>query len=272
MEGCAICGQTAVVNLNGLFYCKNCSIVYSTKKYSYSSDFFKDFAKENFIIQRQKVFEDFFLNIGRNKALGKNLEVLDIGCATGSFISYCLGKTSWKLTGIDIAEDAIAAAKAKLSDSAAFFVSNIEDFSARSDKKFDLIFSSHTLEHVNNPRAYIKGAFNALKPGGLLYLEIPNERTCFMNLYKNKFSRKKIYDNYLNHAYGHVFFYNPKSIRNLLNDFSEVNIKFSQWPLISIGKNWKIYTTEYLKKFLFFLFPYLRISDRIIIIAKKCAE
>jgi len=215
MNECKVCGQAGLINNNGLYRCRFCSVVFTKKEYSYNSDFFEDFFKEDFITQRQKVFNDFFADKNIGKLLGENLEVLDIGCAIGNFIKNCLIRTSWKLTGIDIAEDAIRAAKEDLGGKADFFAADIESFTAGSDKKFDLVFSSHTLEHVNNPRAYVKSIAKALKPGGWLYIEVPNERTNVMLWYiwlKNKFSRRQINDYYLNHAYGHVFFYNKNRL------------------------------------------------------------
>lgn len=275
MGECKICGQSGLINKNGLYCCPYCSIVFTKREYSYNLDFFKDFFKEDFITQRQEVFNDFFANKNIKKLLGENLEVLDIGCAIGNFIKSCLMRTNWKLTGIDIAEDAIVAVKRELKDKADFFVADIESLAATGEKKFDLIFSSHTLEHINNPQAYIRSIAKVLKPGGLLYIEVPNERTNAMLWYtwrKNKFSRHQINNYYLNHAHGHVFFYNQKSLKRLLNDFEQIDVEFKQWPSISAGESWKIFVTKHIKKFLLWFFPYLRLSDRIIIIVKKCAE
>lgn len=273
MDECKVCGQSGLINQDGLYRCSYCSIIFTKKEYGYNSDFFKDFFKEDFITQRQKVFNDFFADKNINKLLGDNLEVLDIGCAIGNFIKDCLIRTSWKLTGIDIAEEAIRVARQELNGKADFFVADIEGFAG--DKKFNLIFSSHTLEHINNPLVHIQSIARLLKPGGLLYLEVPNERTNAMLWYtwqKNKFSRQQINNYYLNHTHGHVFFYNNKSLRRLLNNFELIDIEYKQWPLISAGKSWKNRITKYIKKFLFGVFPYLQLADRIIIIVKKCAE
>lgn len=43
------------------------------------------------------------------------------------------------------------------------------------DKKYDVVFSSHCLEHMWNPYRTIKEWFSLVKPGGLLIVAVPDE-------------------------------------------------------------------------------------------------
>ena len=52
--------------------------------------------------------------------------------------------------------------------------SKIEDF--RTDKKFDFIYCSHTLEHVNSARLVLEIIYTLLSTEGLAYIEVPNIR------------------------------------------------------------------------------------------------
>lgn len=47
---------------------------------------------------------------------------------------------------------------------------------------FDLIYLSQVIEHLTDPRAYLKAIFRLLKPGGKLYLSLPNEGSLFFKL------------------------------------------------------------------------------------------
>jgi SAM-dependent methyltransferase len=38
---------------------------------------------------------------------------------------------------------------------------------------FDIIFSTHVLEHISNDQAVLVNTFNSLKPGGILILQVP---------------------------------------------------------------------------------------------------
>jgi SAM-dependent methyltransferase len=42
---------------------------------------------------------------------------------------------------------------------------------------YDLLMCMHVLEHVGNPRAFVVEALRYLRPGGLLYIEVPLELT-----------------------------------------------------------------------------------------------
>lgn len=44
---------------------------------------------------------------------------------------------------------------------------------------FDLVTLWDTIEHVNDPRSTLEGAFNLLKPGGWLFLDTPSRDTIF---------------------------------------------------------------------------------------------
>ena len=43
------------------------------------------------------------------------------------------------------------------------------------DKKLDFVFSSHCLEHMHNPYHVIKEWYSILKPGGYLFILVPDE-------------------------------------------------------------------------------------------------
>ncbi|WP_444460397.1 class I SAM-dependent methyltransferase [Rhodobacter capsulatus] len=45
--------------------------------------------------------------------------------------------------------------------------------------RFDHIVSSHNFEHLANPILFLQGAAQALKPGGVLSMAIPDGRACF---------------------------------------------------------------------------------------------
>jgi hypothetical protein len=44
---------------------------------------------------------------------------------------------------------------------------------------FDYVLSSHNFEHLPNPIRFLQGCAEALRPGGVLSMAIPDHRTCF---------------------------------------------------------------------------------------------
>jgi SAM-dependent methyltransferase len=94
---------------------------------------------------------------------------LDIGAGTGAFVQY-MNQHGWKSEGIEPDEKARERAllyhQAKLLPASAF-----ETFSPGS---FDAISLWHVLEHVHDLYPYLHRIRNILKPGGRIFIAVPN--------------------------------------------------------------------------------------------------
>ncbi len=98
-----------------------------------------------------------------------NGQLLDIGCGNGSSMLTMQAK-GWNVTGIDFDEVAVTQAKnnnlnASVSD---LFSAHYED------NYFDVIMMNHVIEHVPNPKEFIKECLRILKPDGTLVALTPN--------------------------------------------------------------------------------------------------
>ena len=96
--------------------------------------------------------------------------VLDLGCASGGFLSTLKGP-SWKLFGIEMSVDAARAARNRCG--AHVFVGDVLDapFPAES---FDAITCFNVFEHVYEPRKVLAKVSEWLKPDGIFYTTMPN--------------------------------------------------------------------------------------------------
>lgn len=56
-----------------------------------------------------------------------------------------------------------------------FVIDRREKISHQISKMFDYIIACHVIEHIPNPIGYIKDLANILKPGGILFLAIPDK-------------------------------------------------------------------------------------------------
>ena len=92
---------------------------------------------------------------------------IDIGCGHGDFFKYLNEKgVQVKGTGIDMMpEDKITYKGFK------YIKSNFNDYEPT--ENYDLIFSSHTIEHNPNTEEFLKNFFKFGKPGGLFCLVWP---------------------------------------------------------------------------------------------------
>jgi len=93
----------------------------------------------------------------------KNTRVLDFGCGFGQNI-YLLPDA----VGYDISQFSLSHARKK-------GVKVTDDLDNLEDESFDLVFSSHVLEHHPHPRMMIQTMRSKLKKGHELYLVIPHE-------------------------------------------------------------------------------------------------
>jgi SAM-dependent methyltransferase len=85
---------------------------------------------------------------------------LDIGCGSGSWLNS-LARYGWETCGIEPATKVAFARHRELS-------------AIPTDASFDLAILHHVLEHVDAPGALLAEAAAALRPGGHLFLSVPN--------------------------------------------------------------------------------------------------
>ena len=103
-------------------------------------------------------------------------QALDIGCG-GGIISEGLAHRHAKVTGIDMAPNAINIAKhhAKAHHlDIDYQVITAEEFAEDHLEKFDVITCLEMLEHVPTPSSVIKAASDMLKPGGHIFFSTIN--------------------------------------------------------------------------------------------------
>lgn len=103
------------------------------------------------------------------------LKILDIGCG-GGIVSEPLAKLGGSVTGIDPAEENIAAAKlhAKKSNLEIDYRATTIEAVAGEKERFDIVIASEVVEHVADLGLFIRCTANTVKPGGLLVITTIN--------------------------------------------------------------------------------------------------
>ncbi len=116
----------------------------------------------------------------------KNKKVLDLGCGVGEYLKF-FGEGS---IGIDISPRNLETAKKNGLQVYKVDLNNpslkVNDESLESS--FELVFTSHVLEHVESPINLLRYANKCLKKGGSLVVSIPNEIS-FINLFYPYFTK-----------------------------------------------------------------------------------
>jgi len=103
--------------------------------------------------------------------------VLDIGCG-GGLLAESFAKAGAVVTGIDLSERSIAAAKRHAEAGGLqidYRVLSIEDLAAQKPEKFHVITCSEVLEHVDDLRAFLTTATSLLEKDGFFFFSTINK-------------------------------------------------------------------------------------------------
>jgi len=103
------------------------------------------------------------------RELEQGAEVLDIASGSGA-LCLRLNDSGFKVTGCDLVPENF-----RLHETLPFVEANLNlPFSERFSKTYDAITATEIIEHIENPRHFVRQCFALLKPGGTLILTTPN--------------------------------------------------------------------------------------------------
>jgi 2-polyprenyl-3-methyl-5-hydroxy-6-metoxy-1,4-benzoquinol methylase len=159
------------------FACSDCTALFlnpmPTEKFlsnAYPSDYYAYQRLKGNLRLRNLVKKIIFVNSNTKdpkfKTSGK---ILDIGCGSGEFL-LGMKKKGWSTYGVEPSKSAAALGNQ--------YDLNIHNgtllTSNYSDAFFDYIRSNHSLEHIPNPHENLKEIARIIKPGGKLFIGVPN--------------------------------------------------------------------------------------------------
>jgi len=128
---------------------------------------------------------------------------LDIGAGTGAFVQY-MNQRGWTSEGIE--PDARARERAKEYHQTELLP--VEAFESLAPGSFDAISMWHVLEHVHDLYPYLHQIKNLLKPGGLVFIAVPNYTSYDAEKYGSAWAA---YD-----VPRHLYHFSPASMKWLL--------------------------------------------------------
>jgi len=104
---------------------------------------------------------------------------LEVGCANG-YMAYLFRLLGFKMIAVDAYEDEKRSELFRKSD-ITYHQTNLNDVTPLielASESFDIVLLGEVFEHIlNQPAGLLRGAYHALRPGGLLILTTPNPST-----------------------------------------------------------------------------------------------
>lgn len=171
--------------------CTNCQLYYvtppiafTTEEWSklYNSEYFSDQSKILIKRRKKELTQRFDTAIKLTSSKVNYFRYLDVGAGEGKGLIEAVNR-GWEATGVDIVDNRLPDAKIHNIN---FIESNLMDTNLPEDY-FDFIYIDSVVEHVLNPFEYLTKIKSLLKPGGVIYVGVPNEDCLFNSVRKLMF-------------------------------------------------------------------------------------
>lgn len=161
--------------------------------------------------------------------------VMDVGCGTGLLLSM-FHELGFDCRGID--RSPVAAESGMKKYGVRIEVGSVFDLPA--GKEFDLVTTSHVLEHIADLPAFLHCMWSLTKPEGFLYVEVPNAGD-FLRFADPESPWDWMYlrDIYTHFTPEHVNFFSLVSLRNLMMRHGFDEVRCEAHALGVIASVWK---------------------------------
>lgn len=138
---------------------------------------------------------------------GRRGRLLEAGCAYGAFLELARER-GWEVDGVEISPHAAEVAGKRLGTEV--FCGTLEE-SPFAEGRYDAVAAFEVIEHIPEPRPFVRRANALLKPGGIFVLTTPNDLFSLRaRLVADKRQLVKLPE--------HVVFYSPRGLSRLLRE------------------------------------------------------
>ncbi len=198
---------------------------YESKEYRMSLE--NTTEEKDFYRLHDKDSLDKFLYTGTS--IFRNKVVADIGCGCGAFLDYIKG-VAQTIVAIEPSEYYRNIMERKGFKVYPYAVNAIEDFS----NDIDVIVSFDVIEHVEDPKEFMKDVYNLLRIGGKAIIGTPTEAPIMRQLLGNDYERKLLFSTQ------HLWVLGKKNLELISKElgFEDINVRYFQRYGISNLLGW----------------------------------
>lgn len=203
-----------------VYKCQDCELTFlDHNSFKFSEDFYKGEYHQTYIThvepdafdprkyyEKMKKANKIWADKFRKLLTGQEI-VLDIGCSTGHFMEMVKDATK-KIYGSELNRKEIEFCCSVLG----LDVSDEPLAERFKEGTFDYVTMIYVLEHIAEPKEFLKSVKKVLKPNGKLVVLVPNIQDALVNMYDIPEFRSFYY------CIEHLFYYSPKTIKRLFDD------------------------------------------------------
>jgi len=208
--------------------CQNCKLKYFSPLIIGNEKFYNSLQKFDwYYLKNKKEYEV------AKKYISSSDKVLEVGSGKGEFAKYL---PTNEYVGLDFSKRA-----KDMANSNGVKIENelIENYSKKHQKKFDVVVSFQVLEHISNPKSFIKAKIESIKKNGKMIIAIPSEDS-FLRYVTNGI---------LNMPPHHVTRWSDITLEYIAKEFNLELISIYHEKVQKIHKRW-FYSTMFQKKLL----------------------
>jgi glycosyltransferase involved in cell wall biosynthesis/SAM-dependent methyltransferase len=163
----------------------------------------------------------------------ERVRFLDVGCFEGHLLDQIRTVTKWSRDGLELNDNAAAAARAKGHTIWPASAENALDV-LPANRRYELIFLGQVIEHLVDPRAALIRLGMLLAPGGMLLMTTPNLDSWQVRLFGPTWAHW--------HAPYHRHLFTRRGMRNLVDsaDLKLIGMKTAShpyWTCLSVQQN-----------------------------------
>jgi 2-polyprenyl-3-methyl-5-hydroxy-6-metoxy-1,4-benzoquinol methylase len=187
---------------------------------------------------------DFVLDALAKQAEHKNLSILDVGCASGSFMVRATSR-GYTVQGVEPNKKLCAIARGRGLNVVGDFFPPAQGF----QQKFDVIIFNDVFEHIPDINRILESCKSNLKEGGMLILNLPNSDGLIFKLAKllALFKMQGPWDRLWQVMFKtpHLHYFNEASLNRLVGRHSfRPLIKKIEIPTIELNGLWDRLTID----------------------------
>jgi SAM-dependent methyltransferase len=235
---CRICGGTVGQRFRAndfdWFRCENCSTTQKELTYSEYQNLKPSYDPGLFLDSRDRVEVERYLDVDNAFAVlsdavfryldGSRAErvprsFLDVGCGMGRYL-IAAQRLGFDVLGFEPSADHARVATEH------FGLPVIKDYFSPEkvgESRFDLIMLSHVIEHIYDPKSFLHGLVQVLKPGGALIVITPNNESLLARTIGKAWPMLKPVD--------HVSLIGPRAYQHFgLDTWTHVQHSSSEYP------------------------------------------